>query len=223
MHHPSTHRRIDGTLLRAATLGVWLFADAVGVPISQALIPPVESFPQARDLSAIKHENARLKKLLANLQGAVHGQKIHTTVSAKASASAMLTRARLEQIGGTKRQVLITFVNKARLDFATTWAAHVRRLGMKGWLVGATDDTAMEHLVKLSIPCFHLHTSLPTSDWGWGTGSFHALGPVKARSFSPDARPATSRLRRRARCSHHAGEADRHGAARHHTTLRGAA
>ena len=43
----------------------------------------------------------------------------------------------------TNGQLLLTFTNKIRLDFATTWVWHVRRLKMTNWLVGATDAEAL--------------------------------------------------------------------------------
>ena len=95
--------------------------------------------------------------------------------------STLLTRARLEAIGGQSRSVILTFVNRARLDFATTWVAHVRRLGLTNWLVGATDAEALDRLLAQGVPCFDLHTNLPQGEWAWGSPQFHSLGPTKVR------------------------------------------
>tara|TARA_B100000513_G_scaffold17269_2_gene6839 strand:+ start:789 stop:1511 length:723 start_codon:yes stop_codon:yes gene_type:complete len=39
----------------------------------------------------------------------------------------------------TKGQILLTFTNRIRLDFADTWVYHVKALKMTNYLVGATD------------------------------------------------------------------------------------
>src|SRR6056297_3568864 len=54
-----------------------------------------------------------------------------------------LTRERAEAVAGPHRQLILTFVNSVRLDFATTWVHHVRRIGLTNWLVGATDPQAL--------------------------------------------------------------------------------
>lgn len=76
-------------------------------------------------------------------------------------------------------QIILTFVNKIRLDFATTWVKHVRNLGLTNWLVGATDRPALRELKRLGIPCFDMTTNLPEGEWPWGSPSFKALGPHK--------------------------------------------
>ena len=50
-----------------------------------------------------------------------------------------LTEARAKSVAGDKKQIILTFVNKVRLDFAKTWAYHVVRLGLTNYLIGATD------------------------------------------------------------------------------------
>ena len=67
----------------------------------------------------------------------------------------------------------------ARLDFAATWSAYMRRLGLTNWMVGATDATALRALLETGVPCFDLHTSLPEGEWAWGSANFHSLGPTK--------------------------------------------
>ena len=79
----------------------------------------------------------------------------------------------------TNNQILLTFVNRIRLDFATTWVHHVRRLGMTNWLVGATDKTSLLALLGEKTPTFDMRTDLPEGEWPWGSASFKSLGPHK--------------------------------------------
>ena len=65
-----------------------------------------------------------------------------------------LTEARAKSVAGDKKQIILTFVNKVRLDFAKTWAYHVVRLGLTNYLIGATDVGALTGLHKLNLPCF---------------------------------------------------------------------
>ena len=88
------------------------------------------------------------------------------------------TKARLEVIAPSK-QVLLTFTNRVRLDFAKTWVTHVRGLKMSNWLIGATDQQALEGLMAWQYPCFNMKTNLPQGEWPWGSPSFKALGPHK--------------------------------------------
>jgi hypothetical protein len=137
----------------------------------------------------LTEENARLKQRIAELVAGVHreafgavpeGRRTNgTTARAASPARSKLDQARLLSIGGPKRQVILTFVNKARLDFAATWAAYMRRLGLTNWMVGATDATALRALLETGVPCFDLHTSLPEGEWAWGSANFHSLGPTK--------------------------------------------
>jgi hypothetical protein len=107
--------------------------------------------------------------------------------------STEFNQARAQAIA-TNRQIILTFVNRVRFDFATTWVSHVRSLGLSNWLVGATDRTALRELKRQAIPCFDMSTNLPEGEWPWGSPSFKALGPhkieliYKAISWVGDAR-----------------------------------
>ena len=79
----------------------------------------------------------------------------------------------------TNRQILLTFVNRIRLDFADTWVYHVRRLGMTNWLIGATDRASLKSMKTKAYPCFDMRTNLPEGEWPWGSPSFKSLGPHK--------------------------------------------
>lgn len=82
-------------------------------------------------------------------------------------------------VAGPRRQIILTFVNRVRLDFARTWAAHVMRIGLTNFLVGATDSGALDGLMASKIPCFSMRTNLPDVEWDWGSPSFKALGQHK--------------------------------------------
>ena len=90
-----------------------------------------------------------------------------------------LTRDRAYAVAGPARQIILTFVNRVRVDFARTWVHHVRRLGLTNWLVGATDAGALETLRADAIPRFSMRTNLPESEWDWGSPTFKALGMHK--------------------------------------------
>ena len=94
------------------------------------------------------------------------------------SASIEFTRERALAVA-TNKQIILTFVNRIRYDFAESWVAHVRALGLTNWLVGATDGQALTRLSKNGIPCFDMRTNLPEGEWPWGSPSFKALGPHK--------------------------------------------
>ena len=87
-----------------------------------------------------------------------------------------LTRERVTKIAGPRKQLILTFVNHVRLDFARTWVAHVRRLSLTNWLVGATDEGALQGLMRERTPCFSMKTNLPQGEWDWGSPNFKALG-----------------------------------------------
>ena len=42
--------------------------------------------------------------------------------------------------------ILVTFVNSKRADYAYTWAAHLQRLGLRNYLIGAMDGEALPKL-----------------------------------------------------------------------------
>jgi len=93
-----------------------------------------------------------------------------------------LTRERALSVATGRKQLILTFVNSVRLDFAVTWVWHVRRLGLTNWLVGATDRPALRKLHSGGVSCFSMRTTLPTGEWDWGSKSFKALGQHKVSS-----------------------------------------
>ena len=90
-----------------------------------------------------------------------------------------LTAERATAVAGASREIILTFTNFIRLDFAVTWAAPLIRLGLTNYLIGATDERAFEGLRRHKLPCFTMRTNLPTAEWDWGSPSFKALGQHK--------------------------------------------
>jgi len=89
------------------------------------------------------------------------------------------TRERALAVAGAGGKLILTFTNNVRYDFALTWVAHVRRLQLTNWLVGATDKRALDRFTADGIPTFSMRTNLPETEWDWGSPSFRALGQHK--------------------------------------------
>ena len=157
------------------------------------LLPPnagsIESHPTVQTLraenSALKANAHKLEAYLLEARSrgaefATHPGQMWPHVTSR-NANTAFSKERLEEVaGGPGRGVILTFVNSARLDFARTWASHVRRLGLTNWLIGATDQDALHALLRDGTPCFDMHTHLPAhGEWAWGSPSFHSLGPHK--------------------------------------------
>ena len=128
-------------------------------------------------VAELERENGVLRKRITELEQ--HGHIVN--VSHHGPSKTVLDRARILAVAGPQKRIILTFVNSIRLDFSTTWVAHVRRLGMTNWLVGATDAGALHALLSAGTPTFDMHTSLPTGEWAWGSPQFKSLGPVKVR------------------------------------------
>ena len=169
-------------------VGVLAYPDA---DAAMSLLPPpsgrsIEGHPTVQKLRAENAELAARAHKLEQwlLEAQTRGKQMYATHPGQmwphvtsANASTAFTKERLEQLaGGPGRGVILTFVNSARLDFAATWAAHVRRLGLSNWLIGATDPDALHALLTAGTPCFDMHTHLPAkSEWAWGSPSFLSL------------------------------------------------
>ena len=101
---------------------------------------------------------------------------------------------RAQLVAGSSKQIMLTFSNKIRLDFVTSWVHHVRRLGMTNYLVGATDAASLEAMKKDKVQCFLMQTTMPQGEWAWGSRSFkvaaRARAPAPARAPVPAPTPA---------------------------------
>ena len=126
-------------------------------------------------------EESCVSRLEAGVRCAQHGAGACAAMPEKLgdATDTELTEARAKSVAGDKKQIILTFVNKVRLDFAKTWAYHVVRLGLTNYLIGATDVGALTGLHKLNLPCFSMRTNLPDVEWDWGSPSFKALGQHK--------------------------------------------
>lgn len=112
----------------------------------------------------------------ADLRENVNHRPLHVATAdpvaaRRLSASTVFTRERAHDIA-TNGQIILTFVNRIRLDFAVSWMAHVKRLGLSNWMIGATDATALKELQRIGAPCFDMSTNLPEGEWPWGSPSF---------------------------------------------------
>ena len=183
---------------------------------AQALLPPLwdvsnshktadpwlEAHPAVMALrlenEALHQKTQRLEsQLMAIRQPSQASRWPHVT---RQNASTEFSKERLEELaGGPGKGVILTFVNSARLDFARTWVAHLRRLGLRNWLVGATDPETLRVLLREGIPCFDMHTDLPSqTEWAWGAQPASPLARVQAvpagRSSVPAPCPRRDRL-----------------------------
>ena len=130
----------------------------------------VAAAPSSRDAAASSTPTLQqtlasaLKPPMANRTGALDVSRYRLTPE--------LVRSRCN----THNIILVTFVNSKRADYGYTWAAHVRRLGLSNYLVGAMDSEALRKLVAREIPAFDMESGLTTADYGWGTKNFRQLG-----------------------------------------------
>ena len=136
-------------------------------------------------LAALRQENTLLHQREHTLQAQLRlltGEPAPASLQGSsrrlAEADYSFTKERVAPIAVNK-QLLLTFVNIVRIDFARTWVHHVRKLGMTNWLVGATDPRAFSTLKEEGIGCFDMKTNLPQNEWPWGSPSFKSLGPHK--------------------------------------------
>ena len=75
-----------------------------------------------------------------------------------------------------------TFANKAQLDFALNWFAHLSALGLeRSALMGATDEATERGLARVGARCFPVHSMMGTSEAKWGSVDFAHMGRTKAQ------------------------------------------
>ena len=153
------------------------------MPITWPLTwPPAQA--NSSLLPSLRAENERLRSQAHELESALSRLRGASWEPASARRLAgedpkyEFTQERLQKLA-PKRQVLVSFVNIVRIDFARSWVHHVRELGMTNWLVGATDPRAFDALKTDGTECFDMKTNLPQGEWPWGSPSFKSLGPHK--------------------------------------------
>ena len=145
-----------------AAIGAALGASDGGTPVAAAA-PPTKAAAAAAGADAKPAEKVSDAKPVEPKAG---------------EATTEFTQARLVGLARNK-QVILTFVNRIRVDFTVSWIHHVKRLGLSNWLIGAADKGALKQLLAARTPCFDMRTDLPDDEWPWGSPSFKSLGPHK--------------------------------------------
>ena len=159
--------------LLCVSLSTWPFQPG-------ASLDPPDQLGYSTALSSALRENTALKQRVRVLEADALEKSNHVQAKhGEHNASTLLTRGRLLSVTGPSKQIILTFVNNARLEFAVTWAAHLARLKLTNWLIGATDHDALASMLNAGTPCFAMTTALPEGEWSWGSPSFHSLGPHK--------------------------------------------
>ena len=160
--------------------------------------PWLEAHPAVMALrvenEALQQKTQRLEsQLMATRQSSQTSRWPHVT---RQNASTEFSKERLEELaGGPGQGIILTFVNSARLDFARSWVAHLRRLGLRNWLVGATDPETLHVLLREGIPCFDMHTDLPSqTEWAWGAQPARPCARAKPCPRDTALRPRHGRL-----------------------------
>ena len=110
----------------------------------------------------------------------------------RVQASTEFTRERARAVASDGRLIL-SFVNRVRLDFADSFVVHLRRLGLKNWLIGATDRTALRELRRKGVPCFDMSTNLPEGQLRASRRCAVSRAPSRAHTPSPPRAQASGR------------------------------
>ena len=91
--------------------------------------------------------------------------------------------------------LIVTYVNKNRLDFALTWVRHLLAANQPHFLVGALDAEALRGLEERGVPCYLIdYSKLAGTDTGWGTQAFRMLGLYKVQMVLALARTGVDTL-----------------------------
>ncbi|GAX79191.1 hypothetical protein CEUSTIGMA_g6631.t1 [Chlamydomonas eustigma] len=77
--------------------------------------------------------------------------------------------------------LVVTWANWHYQDFVMTWVAHVQKVGITGYIVGAMDDQLLEALVSRKMNTFSMKSGLTLGDFGWGSKTFAKMGREKIR------------------------------------------
>ena len=151
----------DSQKMRGATIAATQQQAAPAVP-SVVSTPSAANPPAVSSDAARRSDSARPDIAAAAAASAANGHKL----------TPELIRSRCNK----DNVILVTFVNSKRADYGYTWAAHVKRLGLTNYLVGAMDTEALHKLKEKDIPTFDMASGLTTADYGWGTKNFRQLG-----------------------------------------------
>mmetsp|Transcript_17364 Transcript_17364/g.37489 ORF Transcript_17364/g.37489 Transcript_17364/m.37489 type:complete len:686 (-) Transcript_17364:496-2553(-) len=80
--------------------------------------------------------------------------------------------------------LVVTWANFHYQDFVRTWVAHVKNVGITGYIVGAMDDELLKMLIDMKYNCFSMKSGLTLGDFGWGSKTFAKMGREKIRLVS---------------------------------------
>jgi len=89
-----------------------------------------------------------------------------------------LTQERVEALA-RGNVLMVTWANYHYLDFVINWVYHINKLGVTNYLVGSMDDDILKELVHRGVNTFSMRSGLSTSDFGWGSPTFHKMGREK--------------------------------------------
>ena len=102
--------------------------------------------------------------------------------SGRTAAKPLLSAALAKQHASSDNMLIVTYINRIRVDFALAWVRHLVAEKQLHHLVAALDSEALALLETHGVPCYMLNYShLGGSDTGWGTSAFRALGLVKVQ------------------------------------------
>lgn len=95
------------------------------------------------------------------------------------SVTNLISRERISKIATTDGHIMATFGNFHYLDFILNWVEHVNALGIDAYIVGAMDNELLKELHLNNVNAFSMQSNLTTSDFGWGSDTFHKMGRDK--------------------------------------------
>ena len=78
----------------------------------------------------------------------------------------------------------VTWANWHYQDFVMTWVAHIKKVNVTGYIVGAMDDHLLKVLIEKKFNTFSMKSGLTTGDFGWGSKTFAKMGREKIRLIS---------------------------------------
>ena len=92
----------------------------------------------------------------------------------------------VKRVAGTSNCVVVTWANDHYRDFATSWVANLKEIGLTNYMVGAMDDALYKYLNDEQIPTWlmgskTIEKSKIEKDFGWGSKNFHKMGRDKIR------------------------------------------
>ena len=107
----------------------------------------------------------------------------------------LLSAEMARQHASPDNMLIVTYVNKNRLDFALTWVRHLLAVNQPHFLVGALDVEALRGLEEHGVPCYLIdYSKLSGADTGWGTQAFRMLGLYKVQMVLSLARTGVDTL-----------------------------